>query len=130
MRDFMLKWNSVTDPYSVLEDVRDGIASPTQIAALRATDPDTYERLKVRMIQEIAETPEQIPIQRKVRFDTLFGADGTAGRAYSWSFARSMKEAAQARKQSAGPPPGIAGKTGSKPAQGLRNIQSSVTNSG
>lgn len=89
-RDFALKYNSVTNPASVLEDVRDGTASPTQLRALEAVHPDIYQSLRIELARQVSEQP-QMTTQRKLRLDILFGGDGMAGRAFGWGLARAIQ---------------------------------------
>jgi hypothetical protein len=128
-RDFALKYNSATNPASVLDDVKRGVASPTQIRTLEAVHPDIYQNLKLAIMTEVSRNPEGISTQRKLRLDILFGGDGMAGRAFAWPLAKAVKDYRAGRSTGAlaapSTPPAI-GKT--TPSRGLDAIKSSVTN--
>lgn len=128
-RDFALKYNSATNPASVLDDVKRGMASPTQIRTLEAVHPDIYQNLKLAITSEVAKNPEGISTQRKLRLDILFGGDGMAGRAFAWPLAKAVKDYRAGRSTgalAASPAPSAIGKT--TPSRGLDAIKSSVTN--
>jgi hypothetical protein len=129
MRDIALKWNSVTEPRTVFEDVRDGLASPTQLRALEAVHPDLYEELKLQMHREVAEYGGTMPTQKKIRLDILFEGDGMAGRAFAWPLAMAIKQGrAERRQRSQGSTPNSQANTTAAPARGLTAISASVTN--
>lgn len=90
-RDFALKYTAATDPASVLTDVRDGTASPTQLKTLEAVHPDIYQSLRIALARQVSENPDSMSTQRKIRLDILFGGDGMAGRAFSWPLAMAIK---------------------------------------
>ena len=126
-RDFALKYNSAMDPSSVLSDVRDGKASPTQMRTLEAVHPDIYQSLRMQLVRAVAENPGGMTTQKKLRMDILFGGDGVAGRAFSWPLARAIK----ARHQQQGGAPMASGTDPANkttPSRGLSAIKSSVTN--
>lgn len=128
-RDFALKYNSATNPASVLDDVKRGVASPTQIRTLEAVHPDIYQNLKLAIMGEVSRNPEGISTQRKLRLDILFGGDGMAGRAFAWPLAKAVKDYRAGRSTgalAASPTPPAIGKT--TPSRGLDAIKSSVTN--
>lgn len=128
-RDFALKYNSATNPASVLDDVKRGVASPTQIRTLEAVHPDIYQNLKLAIMSEVSQNPEGISTQRKLRLDILFGGDGMAGRAFAWPLAKAVKDYRAGRSTgalAASPTPPAIGKT--TPSRGLDAIKSSVTN--
>lgn len=132
-RDFALKYNSALNPASVLEDVRDGKASPTQLRTLEAVHPDIYQKLRLELVRQVANNPGSMSTQRKLRMDILFGGDGTAGRAFSWPLARAIKDA-KAERSSKGGSAQLGGSSGPSPGQlatGSRSIsaiKNSVTN--
>lgn len=128
-RDFALKWNSATNPASVLDDVRDGKASPTQMRTLEAVHPDIYQSLKMQLTRAVAENPESMTTQKKLRMDILFNGDGVAGRAFSWPLAKAIKQMRADRSTGAvggGIEPTAIGK--STPSRSVSAIKSSVTN--
>lgn len=127
LRDFAQKWNSVTEPMTVLEDVRDGLATPTQLRALAAVHPDLHQSLKMAMLREVAQNPGIMTTQRKLRLDILFGTDGAAGRSYAWPMAKAIKSLNQGQ-QKQGPPSGGGGMPSAPMARASSNIASSVTN--
>lgn len=126
LREFALKWNSALSPYTVYEDVRDGLASPIQVRALAATHPEEYEQLKREMLTEAVENPEAMTTQRKLRLDILFQEDGVAGKAYSWPLAMAIKQAGE-RPQQGGRAPAPRPQRAPM-SRGLSAISSSVTN--
>ncbi|OGR95502.1 MAG: hypothetical protein A2V88_15440 [Elusimicrobia bacterium RBG_16_66_12] len=129
-RDFALKYNSVTNPASVLEDVRDGTASPTQLRALEAVHPDIYQSLRIELARQVSEEP-QMTTQRKLRLDILFGGDGMAGRAFGWGLARAIQDR-RGRIATGAIGSGISSSNIGKQAPQARStsaIASSVTNS-
>lgn len=128
-RDFALKYNSATNPASVLEDVRDGTASPTQIKALAAVHPDVYDQLRIEIARQVAEQP-QMTTQRKLRLDILFGGDGLAGRAFAWPLAKAIKanRAQAATGAQAGNVGGASLSKNAPAARGTSAIASSVSN--
>ena len=127
-RDFALKWNSAMDPASVFEDVKNGMASPTQLRTLQTVHPDLYQKLRLALVRQVAESPESMTTQRKLRLDILFGGDGLAGRAYSWPMARAIQAYDAERTTSGGASMPPSGQSKATPSRGLNKIQSSVSN--
>lgn len=128
-RDFALKWNSAMDPASVFEDVKNGMASPTQIRTLQTVHPDLYQSLRMALVRQVSESPESLTTQKKLRLDILFGGDGLAGRAYSWPMARAIAAYDDQRRAAGGSgsmPP--SGQAKAAPSRGLNKISSSVSN--
>lgn len=127
-RDFALKYNTATNPASVFEDIKSGMASPTQIRTLEAVHPDLYQSLQLELTRAVANNPESIPTQRKIRLDILFGGDGMAGRAFAWPLAKAIKARRAERRTSS---PGSSSDSLSKSApsaRGSSSIATSVTN--
>jgi hypothetical protein len=127
-RDFALKYNTATNPASVFEDIKSGMASPTQIRTLEAVHPDLYQSLQLELTRAVANNPESIPTQRKIRLDILFGGDGMAGRAFAWPLAMAIKARRAERRTSS---PGSSSESLSKAAPSARGssaIATSVTN--
>ena len=129
-RDFALKWNSAMNPASVLEDVRDGRASPTQLRTLATVHPDIYQSLHLALVRHVAQSPESMTTQRKLRLDILFDSDGIAGRAFSWPLAKAIKSLHQGAPSGslAGARAATEAMGKSTPSRGLSAIKSSVTN--
>lgn len=131
-RDFALKWNSAMNPASVLEDVRDGRASPTQLRTLAAVHPDIYQDLHLELVRQVSQNPGAMTTQRKLRLDILFDSDGIAGRAFSWPLATAIKSMHQQQGPATGALAGAKATTAamgkSTPSRGLSNIKGSVTN--
>ncbi len=129
-RDFALKWNSAMNPASVLEDVRDGRASPTQLRTLATVHPDIYQSLHLALVRHVAQSPESMTTQRKLRLDILFDSDGIAGRAFSWPLATAIKSLHQGAPSGslAGARAATEAMGKSTPSRGLSAIKSSVTN--
>lgn len=92
LRDFALLWNSTFEPLSVIDDVEEGTAVPSQIRALKYVHPDTYRDLLASTVEEISTNFADVPTQRKVWLDTLFESDGLAGPSYSWKCADYIQE--------------------------------------
>lgn len=129
-RDFALKYTAATDPASVLTDVRDGTASPTQLKALEACHPDIYQSLRIALARQVSEHPDSMSTQRKIRLDILFGGDGMAGRAFSWPLAMAIKTYRASRGTGALSASMGGSSTPKAPsARGTSAIAGSVTNS-
>lgn len=132
-RDFALKYTAATEPASVLADIRDGTATPTQLKALEACHPDIYQGLRIHLARVVSETPDALSTQRKIRLDILFGGDGMAGRAFAWPLAMAIQKHRQGRATGA-VAQGLGGGFGKgeggaqPPARGTSNIGNSVTN--
>jgi len=132
MRDFALVWNSAMHPETVIQDVANGTAVPSQIRALQTVDPDTYQNLLQSVTEEIGQNYEQTSSQTKQWCDILFQSDGIAGPAFSWRAAEFMTESMQNEKQGKPAQSSTAplSKTQPPTASGLEAIRSGVTNRG
>lgn len=134
LREFAVLWNTVFEPYSVLEDIEAGTATGRQMRILETSDNDIYEQFRADMVEEIGRNFRNVPLSTKLQMDILFNADGIAGPFFS-SKAADMIAAANehARKQGPRPRPDDVplDKLGSVSGPGgLNAIQSSVTNRG
>jgi hypothetical protein len=88
-----------------------------------------YQQLHLQVIRQVAQNPASMSTQKKLRLDLLFGGDGLAGRAYSWSMATAIAEYNAERSTgsalSSGSEPS---KSKAAPSKGLSKIKTSVTN--
>jgi hypothetical protein len=88
MRKAALLWSGALDATDVLDDLTNGVASPVQLEAMRATNPELYARLEDTVRQQMALAPERMGNQRKAYLDILFDTDGAAGASFSWAVSK------------------------------------------
>lgn len=81
--EFARLYLAVTRPETVLLELAAGVASPKQIDAVRQVHPDMYEDLLSAVLDQVQNSPEALPPNRKVALTTLFRLGGAAGFAYS-----------------------------------------------
>jgi len=136
LREWAVQWNTVMDPYSVLEDIEAGTATGQQMKVLAESDPDVYEQLRSDVVSEVGANFRSVPLSTKLQLDILFNADGLAGPFFSSKagdmIGQSLKDD-QARGQPAGAaqePEGFDQATTGAGPGGLTAIQNSVTNRG
>lgn len=131
LRDFATLWNTVMEPFSVLEDIDAGTATQQQMAILQKSDADLYEQLRGDIIEMVGANFQHVPTSTKVALDVLLGADGLAGPIYSSTAARyigdAMRAAADLQQRPPSPSSTKASPAAAAPA-GINAIQTSVTN--
>jgi hypothetical protein len=133
MRDWATQWNSAMDQESVLDDIESGTVTHLQIDTLKGAHPDTYQRLRTDIIEEVGANFADIPTSTKMQLDILFQADGLAGPMFSSAAAAIIGEASAvaAKRKQPGPADSSAGAEDvAAGPNGLEAIRTSVTNRG
>lgn len=131
LRDWATKWNSVFDPETVYDDIKDRSAVPLQVSSMKDVHPDLYEQLQQDVVVEVGTHFRSVPYNTKAWLDLLFGTDGMAGPMFS-TYAATQIGVAQQEHKGTGMSGGAAmdkeGDPNSTGPSGLNAIQSSVTN--
>jgi hypothetical protein len=133
LRDFATLWNTVFEPESVLDDINAGTASPQQMEALAASDPDLYGQLRQDVIEQVGAHFADVPTSTKQELDILFKGDGMAGPMFSSAAADMIGEAGRASKEAkpnGNQPSPSSGAAHAAAPSGLAAIRTSVTNRG
>ena len=133
VRDFAVRWNSVMDPATVVDDLAAGVCEPQQWEALLEVHPDIALDVQTAMTVELAQAYEDVPIQTKIWLDLIFGGDGLAGALYSSRAAQYIEEARQVEQEQAQGAEGAQSRPSGPPVQqepqALAAIRGGVTNS-
>jgi len=133
MRDWATQWNTVMDQESVLDDIEYGTVTHLQIRTLQGAHPDTYQRLRTDIIEEVGANFADIPTSTKMQLDILFQADGLAGPMFSSEAAAIIGAASDVAAKRKQPGPADGGQGSEEVAagpNGLEAIRTSVTNRG
>jgi hypothetical protein len=81
IRQFALYFSAAVDPGSVIEDVTNNRARKEQVDTLRELWPDTYDKLKMAVLEQMAAT--RPTIHQRTRLDLLFDFGPNFDRALS-----------------------------------------------
>lgn len=66
---------ALNDPASAAEDLAAGRYDPAAFEAIRTRRPEVYNELRVRVLSQIAASPEPVPYKRRVLLGTAFQFD-------------------------------------------------------
>ncbi len=86
MQRFARVWAAVEKPMTVLDDLQKGIATPDQIDALKVVHPETYQAIRMSVmdaIVEVARKGGRIPIATRQQLDMLLDLGGAGEPAFA-----------------------------------------------
>ena len=86
MARFARVWAAVEKPMTVLDDLQKGIATPDQIDALKVVHPETYQAIRMSVmdaIVDVAKRGGRIPIATRQQLDMLLDLGGAGEPAFA-----------------------------------------------
>lgn len=123
VRQFALYYSAATDPASVITDLANNRARKEQVDTLRQVWPDTYQQLKVAVLERMSE--KRPTVQQRIRLDLLFDFGAQFDRALSPQLVSALDAYRKASGEKGDP-----GGTGAPPTTPSRRSQPSVVGTG
>lgn len=71
---FERRLNTVMDPASVIDDLKNGSLTKEQVETLQIVYPKLYQQIQKRVIQHISENQKTVPYQSRLKLSLLMGA--------------------------------------------------------
>lgn len=99
---FARLWMAVEKPETVLNDLRRGMATPDQLEALRVVHPETYQAIRMTVMDAIAEVDRKgarLPLAVRTQLDLLLDLDGAGVPALGPEIAQRISGLQQAKQQ-------------------------------
>lgn len=88
------------NPYSVVEDIKNGVFNKEGIETLRVLYPKIFESIVRQSLEKIANTKEPIPFNKKVAIGVMFGLD-YVDPSMDFNFAKILQSGIQTSNQEA-----------------------------
>lgn len=106
--EFARYWSAVSNPLSVLDDLRRGTVSSEQVEALQAVYPRLYQKVQESVRTKLMELDEKgvvVPYQARLQLDLLLDLNGAGEETASVEFMVRYQQAAAAAPDTGAPEP-------------------------
>lgn len=108
IREFAQKWSAVSNPLSVVDDLRRGTVTHAQIDALKNVYPELYDEVRVKALEgvrQLDQSGKRMPLNDRLQLDLFLDLGGAGEPTLAPGFIDRMDKVQAEQQKNAGPRP-------------------------
>lgn len=106
--DFARYWSAVSNPMSLMDELKAGTLTHEHVEAVQAVYPKLFAEMQLAVMDELAQLKKQPPYQARLQLDMLMALNGAGEESVSPGFLMRQQQRSQAAPSAAATPAGRA----------------------